>query len=416
MLVRGASAGRPRARRLSDIIDDDYSEDHAAASSSARAAAAAAAGASRKKKDDRKSISLLRKLAPVIEDAFPKQPKSKACKKSQVSTTTWKGCGASSTDPDITLDGTAETTILSHSIKCDSGEFGIILDGATLDCHGRSISGGSGGTAVTMRNGSVLKNCVINGFTFGIVIEVGGDNRVESVMVHNTNGVGIRIEDFASGAIVDSEVTGAGLDGMSTDGLTTIIQRSRFVNNNFYGIKDRGINGVTVIDRSAFVGNGSDGYFQSNSATNDLTITGSTFHFNAGFGIDAAGTSSKVISDVVSSNNGVDGIEIEHEEVDKNLELSNLVTEHNGRDGLKLNLAVGADVPKIDGQIVTCNNRFDLLSEDPDGLISDWTNGDVTTTCGTTSGTNSPTSCDNQCDVGGTRNVVKEGVQEVICE
>ena len=112
---------------------------------------------------------------------------------------------------------------LAADLACPSGHGLLLAPGATLDCAGHAIRGGSqpGQYGVYLRDvgGATLRNCVIEAFEVGVRLRNSPDARVEDVVVRGNLRYGIEVTQGASGAhLLRNQVLANGDEGIHVSG------------------------------------------------------------------------------------------------------------------------------------------------------------------------------------------------------
>lgn len=226
--------------------------------------------------------------------------------------------------------------ILDDDITCDN--MGIhITNGTVLDCQGKSIYGHSKlySRGVQIMFGSVLKNCIVDGFETGLHLH--GNSIVQGGLVTNSGLHGIYV-GFGDNKIVDTIVDG--VSGISAGDSTrrqlgtdtpsmgrgieiygnenNVVSGAQVSNANSVGIYITG-DGNNVVSCSTMSNNGldqsltkdRDGLLIDGQGKN--VITGSTFSSNGGSGIylwQAGGSNSLVgCTAMANGDDGTDDFE-----------------------------------------------------------------------------------------------------------
>lgn len=205
------------------------------------------------------------------------------------------------------------TVVLTADLECDGVEEALLVDSATLDLGGRTVScadtNGNGrlpngivllGKKAALRNGRVV-GCLDN-----VILAGKGKHVVENVTSQDAPGGydGIYVVEGSSrNQILNNTVTGNTNDGMNVRGHKNLIAGNVVTGNGEDGIDLIDVKGNKIQDNVA-ADNLDEGIEVDGKAN---TISGNTVDGNASFGIFVAGKRNKTLAnDVRGSGAGPD--------------------------------------------------------------------------------------------------------------
>ena len=205
------------------------------------------------------------------------------------------------------------TVVLTGDLECDGVEEALLVDSATLDLGGRTVScadtNGNGrlpngivllGTKAALRNGRVV-GCLDN-----VILAGKGKHAVENVTIQDAPGGydGIYVVEGSSrNQIANNTVSGNSDDGMDVRGHKNLIAGNVVTGNGEDGIDLIGVKGNRVQDNVA-ANNLDEGIEVAGKAN---TVSGNTVDDNADYGIQVVGKRNKTLgNDVRGSGAGPD--------------------------------------------------------------------------------------------------------------
>ncbi len=197
------------------------------------------------------------------------------------------------------------TVVLAGDLECDGVEEALLIDSATLDLGGHTVScadtNGNGrlpngivllGKKAALRNGRVV-GCLDN-----VILAGKGKHVVENVTIQDAPGGydGIYVVEGASrNQIVNNTVSGNSDDGMDVRGHKNLIAGNVVTGNGEDGIDLIDVNGNRVQDNVS-ANNLDEGIEVAGKANK---VTGNTVNDNAEYGIQVVGKRNKTLSNNV---------------------------------------------------------------------------------------------------------------------
>ncbi len=154
------------------------------------------------------------------------------------------------------------------------------FENKTLDCQGKTISGGGGyGIYLNGKSGNIIKNCIITGFTKGIFLENNSNNNVlENNTISGSNESGIRLSNSSQNILEGNASSFNGGDGIIITGSSNNTLIDNITDSN-------GGEGIELSGKqNTLTGNIAEGNKRSGllfgSASPENTVDGNRFCFN----------------------------------------------------------------------------------------------------------------------------------------
>jgi parallel beta-helix repeat protein len=200
------------------------------------------------------------------------------------------------------------TVTLTADLECDGVEEAILVDSATLDLGGHTVSCADTNGNGRLPNGIVLlgkkaalRNGTVAGCLDNVVLAGKGKHVAENLTIRDAPGGydGVYVPEGSSrNRIASNTVTGNSDDGMDVRGHKNVIADNVVTSNGEDGIDLIDVKGNRV-ENNVAANNADEGIEVAGKAN---TVSGNTVNDNAEFGIQVVGKRNKTLNNDVSGS------------------------------------------------------------------------------------------------------------------